>query len=523
MDTIATYTRPDFRYILYARKSSEDEGAQEKSLPDQIAECKRYAEQNHLRVVRIIKEAKSAKKSNNRPQFNQMLEDIRSGKADAILAWHPDRLARNSLESGIIIDMIDAGIIKDIKMPTTAFENNASGKLLLNILFAMSKEYSEHLSESVLRANQENIERGISSGTPKWGYERNTDGKYEPDSNFELIKKGWEMRAEGKTLEEITKFWIAHNVHRMTKINKKNKSSKPVYLRNKSAVGKIFSDSFYYGKLIQAGREVWLPEKFSDFMPMITEDTYNKVQALSRARNKLSSTDNGRVFLPFRGIVVCKECRKPMNPGASGRKGRKKLYFECKNKQCPHRASIRARVILDELYEQLETMKVSEKEYALFRDSISKYTDEKKNEILTEVNSLTGVRKAKQKEADEFSQGLARMSVNNVPKKTMESVKDKLNDLWIEIADLDNRISELREQVPDSDQLTQTEEEFSNVLNSVSDKMKAGSPFEKDQIARILLSNIVISPKKEPFFLWKEPFNEILKRTFVLHGPRGRT
>ncbi len=93
------------RYVMYVRKSSEDAEAQAKSLPDQIAACKEYARTKGLLVVgEPIQEPKSAKKSGNRPLFLQMLKDIEKGKYDGILPWHPDRLSRNSLEAGKIVD-----------------------------------------------------------------------------------------------------------------------------------------------------------------------------------------------------------------------------------------------------------------------------------------------------------------------------------------------------------------------------------------------------------------------------------
>lgn len=165
--------KPDekpLRYVCYVRKSSEDAEAQAKSLPDQIADCRKYAKDNDLKIIEpIIQESKSAKKSGNRPLFTQMIKDIERGKYDSILAWHPDRLARNSLEAGMIVDMLDDGVIKDLKFPTLAFSNDSSGKLLLN------------------------------------------------------IRKGWEMLLEDYTRVEIVKYWQEHNVHRMTKISRKNK------------------------------------------------------------------------------------------------------------------------------------------------------------------------------------------------------------------------------------------------------------------------------------------------------------
>ena len=111
--------------------------------------------------------------SNNRLIFNQMLDDIRAGKYDGILTYHPDRLARNMLESGMLVDMTDNGVIKDLKFPTFHFTNDASGKLALNIQFALFKQYSEHLSETVKRGTDTNLEQGKSSGTYRWGYDRN--------------------------------------------------------------------------------------------------------------------------------------------------------------------------------------------------------------------------------------------------------------------------------------------------------------------------------------------------------------
>ena len=120
--------------------SSEDVGAQAKSLPNQIKDCLNYAESKGIVVVEALKESHSAKISGRRPIFTKILKDLEAGKYDGVLAWHPDHLARNSLEAGTIVDMVDNGKIKDLKFPTLEFTNDSSGKLLLSIMFAMSKQ-----------------------------------------------------------------------------------------------------------------------------------------------------------------------------------------------------------------------------------------------------------------------------------------------------------------------------------------------------------------------------------------------
>jgi DNA invertase Pin-like site-specific DNA recombinase len=74
-----------------------------------------------LNVVKVIKEDKSAKISEysngQRYKFYQMVEDIESGKYDGILSYHPDRLSRNTFDSGKLVDMLDTGKMIDLEIP----------------------------------------------------------------------------------------------------------------------------------------------------------------------------------------------------------------------------------------------------------------------------------------------------------------------------------------------------------------------------------------------------------------------
>jgi len=93
------------RYVLYARKSTEDEGSQVNSIDDQVRSCLEYAENNGLHIVKIIKEEKSTKKYNNRTHFIEMLKGFPT-QYEGLLSYHPDRIARNMRDAGIIIDML---------------------------------------------------------------------------------------------------------------------------------------------------------------------------------------------------------------------------------------------------------------------------------------------------------------------------------------------------------------------------------------------------------------------------------
>jgi site-specific DNA recombinase len=148
------------RYFIYCRKSSESEDRQVASIESQLTTLKRtFGDRADIEIVGIYEEAFSAK-APGRPQFGEMLGRIRKRAADGIIAWAPDRLARNSIDGGQLIYMLDCGVIRDLKFATYTFENNSQGKFMLQIMFGQSKYYSDALSDNVKRGNQSKAEKG---------------------------------------------------------------------------------------------------------------------------------------------------------------------------------------------------------------------------------------------------------------------------------------------------------------------------------------------------------------------------
>src|SRR3989344_8385330 len=105
------------KYILYARKSTEEDDRQVLSMEAQLVELQEYAAKEKLEIVASFYEAKTAKEP-GRTRFAEMLSFIECGKADGIISWHPDRLARNSVDGGKIIHFVDRGLIRSLKFPT---------------------------------------------------------------------------------------------------------------------------------------------------------------------------------------------------------------------------------------------------------------------------------------------------------------------------------------------------------------------------------------------------------------------
>ena len=103
-------------FFSYCRKSSEQEDRQILSLPAQEKELLTLATREKLQIVGIYKESKSAHTA-GRPVFNDMIQRIERGEANAILVWDESRIARNALDSGKVIYMMDLEQIKAIVKP----------------------------------------------------------------------------------------------------------------------------------------------------------------------------------------------------------------------------------------------------------------------------------------------------------------------------------------------------------------------------------------------------------------------
>jgi DNA invertase Pin-like site-specific DNA recombinase len=103
------------KFFLYARKSTDVEDKQVLSIEAQITELRAFAKNENLEIMEELIEKQSAKIP-GRPIFNSMLNRIEKGEVSGILSWHPDRLARNSVDGGRIIYLLDAGKLNFLKV-----------------------------------------------------------------------------------------------------------------------------------------------------------------------------------------------------------------------------------------------------------------------------------------------------------------------------------------------------------------------------------------------------------------------
>lgn len=506
------------KYVLYARKSTDDPKRQVRSIPDQIDECQELAKRLGLKVVDILREEKSAKRPGLRPVFSQIIEDIKEGKYNGILAWNPDRLARNMLEAGMLIDLADSKIIKDFKFVTHIYSPDANGKMLLGMAFVLSKQYSDKLSQDVTRGVRKNFQEGRTP-TFKHGYIRDERGTYQRDGErFVLIQEAWYMRAEGKSLHDINDYLNLNGYFRLIKSTNRKQPMTFQKLSN------IFIDSFYYGLIVQAKQNIFLPDVY-DFEPMISQDIYDKVQSLSLDRHVPYKSKLG-AFYPLKQMVKCAYCQSNMVVGASSGHLERYLYYRCDNRECERRVkgiktSIRSKVIFSFVYEFLKNgLNLTEKEYNEYYDSLKTLGDNERQKKRTEIEHYEGLRRNFMKEVKRIGLALGKLIDNETAYQinSEELEKTKLSQNQAEAT-----IEKLKSELSDEEEDKMSLEEFLNLSKNAAKTVKAGDAIVKDTICRELFLNFFIEDGKVASYRLKEPFATLLKSRSFQYGRGGGT
>ena len=306
------------KYYIYCRKSSEDEERQVLSIEAQLAELREFAKQNNLFIVREFTESKTAKEP-GREVFNFMLSEIEKGNASGILAWNPDRLARNSIDGGRIIYLVDTGKIKSLKFPTFWFEATPQGKFMLSVAFGQAKYYTDNLRENILRGIRQKIRRGELSAKAPLGYFNEPRLRtIEPDKKtFNKVKKCLEAFATGNyTLTAIQR--------KMFSLGLVGKEGKPLHL---STIQHILTNPFYYGHFRYRGEIHQGSHK-----PMISKKLFDKIQEALIANGKPRKKRGPKNFL-FLNFAVCGECGYSITAERHIKKsGLKFVYYRCTKK-----------------------------------------------------------------------------------------------------------------------------------------------------------------------------------------------
>src|ERR1043165_1295252 len=203
------------KYYIYLRKSSEGEDRQVQSIERQADEVQKLVLYQGLNIAGTFQESRSAMMPFNRPEFTRMIKGIKAGKANGIVCWHINRLARNPLESGIIQQLLEDGKIDRIVTKDREY-TSADNAIIFSVESSLATQYSKDLGKMVKSGMEKKVSQGIYPSKAPFGYlntkmaEHGSNYIIKDPERFDIIRKIWDMiltekYAPSQILEMITK------------------------------------------------------------------------------------------------------------------------------------------------------------------------------------------------------------------------------------------------------------------------------------------------------------------------------
>ncbi len=345
------------KYCLYSRKSTESEERQVLSIDSQIKEMLQLAEKECLEVVTIKRESHSAKETGQRPVFNEIIEEIKEGKYNAILTWAPDRISRNAGDLGRVVDLMDAGKLHGIRTFGQMFSNSPNDKFMLMILGGQAKLENDNRGINVKRGLRTRAEMGLWAGLAPIGYLN----QYLMDKKCQLIVDPLRGSIVKRMFEKVAyEQWSGRKVYNWLRfeLNFYTRGNKPLTL---SGVYRILENPFYYG-VFERPKESgnWYQGKHE---PLITQELFEKAKAQLKRDQIVRETKE----FSFTKLFTCGYCGsgisaeekwKQLKDGGSNRY----IYYSCsraRDRNCKN-MYIREEELILELLKILDKVNINE-------------------------------------------------------------------------------------------------------------------------------------------------------------------
>ncbi|PIU98759.1 hypothetical protein COS60_01375, partial [Candidatus Wolfebacteria bacterium CG03_land_8_20_14_0_80_39_317] len=359
------------KYIIYARKSTEEDDRQVLSIEAQLVELKEFAAKEKLEIVGpTFVETKTAKEP-GRIKFAEMLSLIEKEKADGIISWHPDRLARNSVDGGKIIHFIDRGLIKSLKFPTFWFEPTPQGLFMLNIAFGQSKYFVDNLRENVKRGLRQKIRNGVWPGWAPVGYLNNSKTRMiDIDrEKSKKVKKLFKLYSTGEyTLKSLAN-WCEEKELR-------GNLGKEIAIGN---IQKILQNIFYIGLMKYHG-EIFEGKH----EPLISKKLFDKCQEVMNKRGKVQEVRKHN--FAFLGLMKCASCGCSIT--AEIQKGHN--YYRCTKKKgiCQEKHYLREELLSEQIKTYLQKVSLSSQDTEKVLAALDSEREQAKQQARSKIEEL---------------------------------------------------------------------------------------------------------------------------------------
>ncbi len=310
--------------LLYARVSTDEQAAKGASIPYQKERLEQYCALWEYNAVKYVAEDYSAKSFDNRPEFNKLLDFIKTNKGlvQKLLIVRWDRFSRNAPEAYNMIARLEKmGIeVNSIEQPLdlTVPEN----KMMLAFYLAAPEVENDRRSMNTINGMRKNRKSGRWLGTAPIGYKNARDGQDKPilvkSEHAPLVVKAFQQFGTGNYPMDIVRKQINKDGLQISKNNFTRLLRNPVYC----GMVKVSSYRNEPEELVQGIHE-----------PIVTKELFYDVQDVIAGKKRFKAKINKvREEFPMRGYLVCNSCGGTMTASLSKGRTKRYSYYHCQSK-----------------------------------------------------------------------------------------------------------------------------------------------------------------------------------------------
>ena len=408
---------------VYIRVSTEDQAREGFSLGEQEEKLLQLCNFKDLEVYKVYKDAGiSAKDMEHRPQFQAMLQDMKEGKINYIVAYKLDRITRSvrDLEELIsVLEQYNCFLLCDRDDVNTS---TANGRFFVRMLTVLSQLEIEIVSERTKFGLNGAIKSGHIPGQRTFGYKSADDKTMIIDNATRpYVEKIFDMYLEGKSFQQIANYFKENDIY-------------PKKKWRDTTIQKIIDNKIYMGDYEQYKRigkqENLEPIVYMNVVePIISRAKWEECQR-QKERNQRTYTRD-RIYTFFQRLK-CPDCGRIMKCKGSGGTKRKYMYYTCEHCHINFNESHVEKLLKNFIYDLLEyDMAVKKFFLPILEDKNSKIDT---NFIDKEIRSLE---KQRERIKQAYIKGIVEMDDFKEDYKLIEDKLAKLEGKKLELINLE--------------------------------------------------------------------------------------
>lgn len=407
---------------IYIRVSTDDQARAGFSLPEQKEKLLSLCEFKGYNVFKVYEDAGiSAKDMEHRPKFQEMLNDVKTGKINYIVAYKLDRVTRSvrDLEELInILEKYNCYLVCDRDDVNTS---TANGRFFVRMLTVLSQLEIEIVSERTKFGLNGAIKSGHLPGVVPLGYKKDGSKKTIIDETTRhIIERIFNLYLEGNSYQQISNIF-----------NKEKVLNKSWY---DTDIEKIINNRIYMGDYEQykriakkIGRDTVIYMNVVE--PIITRAMWEECQTQKLANQRTYTRT--RTYLFFQKLV-CPKCGRIMKCKGSGGKKKKYMYYNCEKCHLNYREDKIEECLMQFIYDLVE-YDMAVKKY--FLPILADHNPTKTDDIDKEINGLI---KQKERIKKAYMSGIVEMEDFSEDYKLIEEKLEILEQRKSELLNLDN-------------------------------------------------------------------------------------